>query len=157
MFWIKKQVWCYKIFQVNDRVNASGSCKEAVTARARIGWVKFKECGESLINPDKNWMNWTELQVIIIVLKGFTRLCSCLYLEISQEKFKKLDKNLYTLTDMKANQHSHRGEPDRNIVLRFLTYQQYIKLLRPWFIRSAFSKICKKLSLKYTVFKILKF
>ena len=29
-------------------MNASGGCKAAVTARARIGWVKFKECGELL-------------------------------------------------------------------------------------------------------------
>ena len=31
-----------------DRMNASGGCEAAVTARARIGWVKFKECGELL-------------------------------------------------------------------------------------------------------------
>ena len=36
--------FCY----LGDRVNASGGCKVAVTARARIGWVKFKECGELL-------------------------------------------------------------------------------------------------------------
>ena len=29
-------------------MNASGSCEAAVTARARIGWVKFRECGELL-------------------------------------------------------------------------------------------------------------
>ena len=29
-------------------MSASGGCKAAVTARARIGWVKFKECGELL-------------------------------------------------------------------------------------------------------------
>ena len=34
--------FCY----LGDRVNASGGCKAAVTARARIGWVKFRECGE---------------------------------------------------------------------------------------------------------------
>ena len=33
---------------LGDRVNASGSCKAAVKARARIGWVNFKECGELL-------------------------------------------------------------------------------------------------------------
>ena len=27
---------------LGDRVNESGGCKAAVTARARIGWVKFK-------------------------------------------------------------------------------------------------------------------
>ena len=36
--------FCY----LGDRVNASGGCEAAVTARARIGWVKFKECGELL-------------------------------------------------------------------------------------------------------------
>ena len=36
--------FCY----LGDRVNASGGCKAAVTARARIGWVKFKECRELL-------------------------------------------------------------------------------------------------------------
>ena len=33
---------------LKDSVNASGGCEAAVTARARIGWVKFKECGELL-------------------------------------------------------------------------------------------------------------
>ena len=36
--------FCY----LGDRVNASGGCEGAVTARARIGWVKFKECEELL-------------------------------------------------------------------------------------------------------------
>ena len=36
--------FCY----LGDRVNASGGCKAAVTARARIHWVKFRECGELL-------------------------------------------------------------------------------------------------------------
>ena len=36
--------FCY----LGDRVNASGGCEAAVTARARIGWMKFKECGELL-------------------------------------------------------------------------------------------------------------
>ena len=36
MFWL---LW--------DRVNAKG-CEAAVTARERIGWMKFKECGELL-------------------------------------------------------------------------------------------------------------
>ena len=36
--------FCY----LGDRVNASGGCEAAVTARARIGWVKFKECGKLL-------------------------------------------------------------------------------------------------------------
>ena len=36
--------FCY----LGDRVIANGGCEAAVTARARIGWVKFKECGELL-------------------------------------------------------------------------------------------------------------
>ena len=36
--------FCY----LGDRVNADGGCEAAVTARARIGWVKFWECGELL-------------------------------------------------------------------------------------------------------------
>ena len=36
--------FCY----LRDRVNASGGCEAAVTARSRIEWVKFKECGELL-------------------------------------------------------------------------------------------------------------
>ena len=33
---------------LRDWVYASRGYKAAVTARARIGWVKFRECGESL-------------------------------------------------------------------------------------------------------------
>ena len=29
-------------------MNAGGGCEADVTARARIGWVKFRECGELL-------------------------------------------------------------------------------------------------------------
>ena len=36
--------FCY----LGDRVNASGGCKAAVTARARVGWLKFKESRELL-------------------------------------------------------------------------------------------------------------
>ena len=36
--------FCY----LRDRLNASGGCEAAVTARARFGWVKFRECGELL-------------------------------------------------------------------------------------------------------------
>ena len=38
--------FCY----LGDRVTASDGCEAAVTARARIGWVKFRECGELLIS-----------------------------------------------------------------------------------------------------------
>ena len=33
---------------LGDRLNASGGSKAAVTARTRIGWIKFRECGELL-------------------------------------------------------------------------------------------------------------
>ena len=36
--------FCY----LGNRVNASGGCEAAVTMRASIGWVKFRECGELL-------------------------------------------------------------------------------------------------------------
>ena len=36
--------FCY----LGDRLNASGGCEMAVTARTRLGWVKFRECGELL-------------------------------------------------------------------------------------------------------------
>ena len=36
--------FCY----LGDRLNASGRCETVVTSRVRIGWVKFRECGELL-------------------------------------------------------------------------------------------------------------
>ena len=36
--------FCY----LRDKVNGGGGCEAAVTARARIYWVKFRECGELL-------------------------------------------------------------------------------------------------------------
>ena len=36
--------FCY----LKDRLNASGGSETAVTARTRIGWIKFRECGELL-------------------------------------------------------------------------------------------------------------
>ena len=37
--------FCY----LGDRLNASGGCEAAVTARLRIGWVRFRECEELLL------------------------------------------------------------------------------------------------------------
>ena len=37
--------FCYLV----DRLNASGGCEAAVTARVRIGWVRFRKCGELLL------------------------------------------------------------------------------------------------------------
>ena len=36
--------FCY----LGDRLNASGGCEASVTARIRVGWKKFRECGEIL-------------------------------------------------------------------------------------------------------------
>ena len=33
---------------LGDRLNASSGCEIAVTSRVRIGWMKFRECGELL-------------------------------------------------------------------------------------------------------------
>ena len=37
--------FCY----LEDRLNASCRCETAVTARVRISWVRFRECGELLL------------------------------------------------------------------------------------------------------------
>ena len=37
--------FCY----LGDRLNASGGCEAAITARVKIGWVRFRECGELLL------------------------------------------------------------------------------------------------------------
>ena len=37
--------FCY----LRDRLNATGGCEAAVTARVRIGWVRFRERGELLL------------------------------------------------------------------------------------------------------------
>ena len=34
---------------LGDSLNASGGCEAAVTARVRIGWVRFRESGELLL------------------------------------------------------------------------------------------------------------
>ena len=36
--------FCY----LGDRLNGSGGCETAVTSKVRIGWMKFRECGELL-------------------------------------------------------------------------------------------------------------
>ena len=37
--------FCY----LGDRINAKGGCEVVVTARVRISWVRFRECGELLL------------------------------------------------------------------------------------------------------------
>ena len=36
-------------FAIRERLNFNGGCKAAVTTRVRIGWVRFRECGELLL------------------------------------------------------------------------------------------------------------
>ena len=40
--------FCY----LEDRLNSIGGCEAAATARGRIGWASFRECGELL---NGNW------------------------------------------------------------------------------------------------------
>ena len=35
-----------KFTYLGDRLNATGGCEIAVTARSRIGWIKFRKCSE---------------------------------------------------------------------------------------------------------------
>ena len=50
----KQEVMCDKVETVQgfcyhgNRFNVSGLCEAAVTARTRLGWKKFRECGEIL-------------------------------------------------------------------------------------------------------------
>ena len=37
--------FCY----IGDRLNSIGSCRAAVTARVRIGWIRFRECRDLLL------------------------------------------------------------------------------------------------------------
>ena len=37
-----------KFSYLGDRLNATGGCTTAVTARTRIGWMKFRKCSEIL-------------------------------------------------------------------------------------------------------------
>ena len=37
--------FCY----LGNRLNASGKCETEVAAKVRIGWIKFRECGELLL------------------------------------------------------------------------------------------------------------
>ena len=51
---VKQEVMCNEVETVKrfcylgDRLNASGGCEAAVTAKTRVGWKKFKEWGEIL-------------------------------------------------------------------------------------------------------------
>lgn len=44
-----------EFFYLEDKVNVSGGWETAVAARARLGWVKFKECG-SMLCGERNFI-----------------------------------------------------------------------------------------------------
>ena len=46
-------------------MNASVGCEAAVTARARIWWVKFKECGE-LLNSKRFSFEMKEMVIRVV-------------------------------------------------------------------------------------------
>ena len=51
---VQHNVMCNKVetvkgyYYLGDRLNASGGCEATVTARTRLGWKKFRECGKIL-------------------------------------------------------------------------------------------------------------
>ena len=34
---------------LGDRLSSNGGCEAAVTARIKIGWIRFRKCGELLL------------------------------------------------------------------------------------------------------------
>ena len=67
-------VFCY----LGDRLNGSGGCEAAVTARVRIGWIRFKECGELLFGnrfPLKMKVKVYRSCVISAILYGSETWC----------------------------------------------------------------------------------
>ena len=40
-----------RVFYIGKRVNANSGCEAALTARVRIGWVKFKEYSRRVLTP----------------------------------------------------------------------------------------------------------
>ena len=37
-----------KFAYLGDKLNATGGCETAITAKTRIGWMKFRKCSEIL-------------------------------------------------------------------------------------------------------------
>ena len=48
-----------------DRLNASGNCEAAVTARVRISWITFREYGELLL--ENRFLLKMKGKVIVVV------------------------------------------------------------------------------------------
>ena len=59
---VQQEVLCDKVETVKrfcysgDRLNASGICEATVTAKTRLEWKKFRECGEILFK--KRFFLW---------------------------------------------------------------------------------------------------
>ena len=62
--------FCYH----GDKLNASGGCKAAVTARTRVVWKKFRECGEILF-AKRFFLQWKERYVRLSMLYGRETWC----------------------------------------------------------------------------------
>ena len=103
--------FCY----LGDRVNASGGCEAAVTARARIGWVKFRECGELLISERFS------LKVKGMVYRSYVRVAmlygseTCCLRENEIASFRRTERAMVTaMCAAKRMEKKDRG-PDGNV------------------------------------------
>ena len=65
-----------KFTYLGDRLNATGGCETAVTARSRIGWMKFRECSEILKGRRFS------LRMIGKIYKSCVRLAMLQYMEV---------------------------------------------------------------------------
>ena len=64
---MQQEVMCDEVetvkgfFYLGDRLNASGASEATVTGRMRVGWNKFRECGEILFG--KRFSLWMKEKV----------------------------------------------------------------------------------------------
>ena len=64
---VQQEVMCDEVQTVmglcylNDRLNASRGCEAAVIAKTRVGWKKFRECGEILFG--KKFSLWIKEKI----------------------------------------------------------------------------------------------
>jgi len=66
--------FCY----LGHRVNAGGGCEAAVTARARIGWVKFSECMQGSVAELKKVLAEAERNGLSELCKiGYSKRTDC--------------------------------------------------------------------------------
>ena len=55
---VQQEVMCNEVETVKEfcylgnRLNVSGRCEATVTGRTRLGWKKFRECGEIILQKD---------------------------------------------------------------------------------------------------------